>query len=169
MTDDLVTMKRIGTLKTPFKKKEDMPIQGGFFATEGRLILDEKYSKGLKDLDEFSHAILIYTFHRSEGYKLEVRPFLDDISHGVFSTRAPKRPNPIGLTIVRIVSIKGNTIVLEGVDMLDDTPLLDIKPYVPQFDARDDVKIGWLKGKIDTKNGHVSDDRFSMSSETSKK
>jgi tRNA-Thr(GGU) m(6)t(6)A37 methyltransferase TsaA len=98
---------------------------------------------GLQDLDEFSHIILLYAFHCSSGYSLQVKPFLDDQLRGLFATRYPCRPNPIGLSSVRLLAIRDNLLDIEGVDMLDGTPLLDIKPYVPDFDVHTDVKTGW--------------------------
>lgn len=120
----------------------------------------EDYQAGLKDLDGFSHIILLYHFHAGEGYKLEVVPFLDDQSHGVFATRAPRRPNAIGLSVVRLVGVQGNILRIENVDILDGTPLLDIKPYVPSFDAATEVRTGWLKSIGTEASDHESDDRF---------
>ena len=107
----------------------------------------EQYASGLKDLSGFSQIILLYHFHLSEGYSLEVKPFLDEEPRGLFATRAPKRPNPIGISVVRLIEIKGNKLLVEDVDMVDGTPLLDIKPYVPAFDVCENVKTGWLEGK----------------------
>ena len=87
----------------------------------------------------------MYVFHQSIGYKLQIKPFLDDQEHGVFATRYPKRPNPIGLSTVRLVSRQNNVVTIEGVDVLDGTPLLDIKPYIPEFDTRTDVRVGWYE------------------------
>ena len=125
-----------------------MPIQsGGAKGTPGQINLDRRFAGGLKDLEEFSHIIILYHFHLSGGYCLSVKPFLDDEVHGVFATRAPRRPNQIGFSIVRLVSIEGNILNIEDVDVVDGTPLLDIKPYVPEFDSRHAEKIGWLYGK----------------------
>ncbi|MBN1502306.1 tRNA (N6-threonylcarbamoyladenosine(37)-N6)-methyltransferase TrmO [Candidatus Woesearchaeota archaeon] len=146
-------MKPIGIIRTEFQTKDNIPIQGRLFKHKGKIEVFPEYQEGLKDLDGFSHIILIYKFHKSKGYKLRVKPFLENREKGVFATRAPRRPNPIGLTIVKLIKITDNIIEVEGVDMLDKTPLLDIKPYVPQFD-HEDIKIGWLKDKF------VSDSRF---------
>lgn len=118
------------------------------------------YAAGLKDLRGFSHIILLYLFHLSDGYSLEVRPFLDEEARGLFATRAPSRPSPIGISIVRLLEINGNKLVIEDVDMVDGTPLLDIKPYVPAFDHRENVRTGWLEGKGDLIFKTRADGRF---------
>ncbi len=110
--------------------------------------MEPRFEAGLKDLAGFSHIILIYHFHASNGYVLEVKPFLDDSLRGVFATRAPRRPNPIGLSVVRLVSVEGCTLRIQDVDVLDGTPLLDIKPLVPEFDSPRVDSIGWLSGKV---------------------
>ena len=115
---------------------------------------------GLKDLEGFSHVFLIYHFHLSEGYSLEVKPFLDDQDHGVFATRAPRRPNPIGISIVRLVRVDGPILYIEDVDVVDGTPLLDIKPYVPEFDVRPAERIGWFSGKAELVEQTRADERF---------
>lgn len=122
-----------------------MPIQpSGARGIRGSIKIADDFSAGLKDLDGFSRIILIPAFHRCQGYSLEVKPFLDPLPHGIFATRAPKRPNAIGLSIVRLVSIQGNLIEIEDVDILDGTPVLDIKPCVPAFDSYGEVKAGWF-------------------------
>ena len=123
-------------------------------------MLDPKYTEGLNDLEGFSHIILLYHFHRSEGYALTVKPFLDDAMRGVFATRAPKRPNPIGFSIVRLVKVEDRTLSIEGVDIIDGTPLLDIKPYVPEFDGPKAERTGWLSGKAEKANVVKADRRF---------
>lgn len=139
----------IGVIHTPFKRKEDTPIQGALSPQiEGRVEVYDEYRAGLLDLEGFSHIILLYVFHEARGYDLQTKPFLDDQDHGVFAMRAPRRPNPIGMTIVKLNSVEENILHVSGVDMLDKTPLLDIKPYVPEFDNREGVKIGWIEGKI---------------------
>ena len=138
-----------------------MPIQpSGARGIEGTIELDSKYVNGLKDIEGFSHIILIYHFHLSKGYSLEVLPFMDDILHGVFSTRAPRRPNPIGLSVVRLVRVEGATLHIEDVDIADGTPLLDIKPFVPEFDIRKVERIGWLSKKADKALEVKADERF---------
>jgi tRNA-Thr(GGU) m(6)t(6)A37 methyltransferase TsaA len=99
----------------------------------------------MKDIDALSHIYLLYAFHASSGYALQVKPFLDNQVHGIFATRYSYRPNPIGLSIVKIVSRKGNALTAEGIDTLNNTPLLDIKPYVPDFDMRTNVHTGWYE------------------------
>ncbi len=152
---------QIGTIRSPFKDLEGMPIQPtGARGVKGSIEVDPEFKEGLKDLDGFSYIILLYHFHRSEGYSLSVKPFLDDETRGLFSTRAPKRPNPIGLSIVRVIEVRENTIYIQDVDVLDGTPLLDIKPYVPEFDKRDDCEIGWLDGRSKNVVDKRSDKRF---------
>jgi tRNA-Thr(GGU) m(6)t(6)A37 methyltransferase TsaA len=154
-------MKPIGTIHTPFNAPAGMPIQpAGAAGVVGTVEVFEEYESGLKDLDGFSHIILLYIFHRSEGYKLQVVPFLDTEPRGVFATRAPKRPNPIGLSIVRLGRIAGCTLHIRNVDILDGTPLLDIKPYVPEFDSHVQVRTGWLEQARKTVSKHQSDNRF---------
>lgn len=151
----------IGTIHSPFKDIQGMPIQPtGAANVQGTIELLPELVEGLKDLEGFSHIILLYHFHQAEGARLVVTPFMDSSPHGVFATRAPKRPNPIGLSVVRLVSIEGNILHIENVDILDGTPLLDIKPYVPEFDEHPAERIGWLreaKGLVQSKR---SDDRF---------
>ena len=120
-----------------------------------------EYVDGLKDIEGFSHLILIYHFHLSTDYKLQVKPFLDEKARGVFATRAPKRPNGIGMSIVKLVKVEGSKLHVANIDALDGTPLLDIKPYVPQFNNARNVKIGWLTGKKNVMKTKRADDRFS--------
>ncbi len=151
----------IGTIHTPQKTKEGMPIQSvGAEGTKGNIKLKKKYMEGLLDLDGFSHIYLIYHFHKSKDFKLKVMPFLDDKLHGIFSTRAPQRPNSIGISVVKLISIKDNILEIENVDMIDGTPLLDIKPYISEFDIHDIERSGWIKKKTNKLNEIKSDDRF---------
>lgn len=151
----------IGVIRSPFKEINGMPIQpGGAQGVPGRIELDAKLAGGLKDLQGFSHIMLIYHFHLSEGYSLEVKPFLDDRLHGVFATRAPRRPNPIGISVVRLLKVEGHILHIEDVDVVDGTPLLDIKPYVPEFDVRRAERIGWLSGKTQRIQETRADERF---------
>ena len=120
-----------------------MPIQASRSTAQGQVILEPEFTAGLKDLEGFSHIILLYVFHRSSGYSLEVQPFLDDQTRGLFATRYPRRPNPLGLSIVRLLECHENILEIMDVDVLDGTPLLDIKPYMPDFDIRTDVEMGW--------------------------
>jgi tRNA-Thr(GGU) m(6)t(6)A37 methyltransferase TsaA len=151
----------IGIIHSPFKTTEGMPIQPtGAQSIRGTIDINPEFAPGLKDLDGFSHIILLYHFHRSKRTRLEVIPFLDSRPRGIFSTRASSRPNPIGISMVELVKIERNILHIKNVDILDGTPLLDIKPYVPEFDQYPAEKIGWLedvKGRVIKKK---SDSRF---------
>ncbi len=146
-------MKPIGVIRTPFTDTRGMPIQPRFSAAVGQVQVFEEYADGLLDLDAFSHVILIYALHRAEGYTLRVTPFLDDATHGLFATRYPRRPNPIGLSVVRLLSCHDGELEVAGIDVLDGTPLLDIKPYVPDFDLRPDARAGWYEVRPADKDG----------------
>jgi tRNA-Thr(GGU) m(6)t(6)A37 methyltransferase TsaA len=151
----------VGVVHSPFKDVKGMPIQTvGARGVAGTVEIEPRYQDGLKDLEGFSHIILIYHFHRSKGYSLEVRPFMDDDVRGVFATRAPKRPNPIGISVVRVAKVEGCTIFIEDVDVLDGTPLLDIKPFVPEFDVREVERTGWLSKKAGKAHQVKADERF---------
>jgi len=151
----------IGTIRSPFTEPEDMPIQpAGAEGVQGTVELFEEFRPGLADLDGFSHIILLYCFHRSRGFRLKVVPFLDSVERGLFATRAPRRPNPIGLSIVRLDSIESGVLHIRNIDVLDNTPLLDIKPYVPEFDVRGNVRTGWLEKISQKAASQKSDDRF---------
>ena len=142
---DGVLVRPIGYVRSPFADPVGMPIQpGGARGVRGSVEVLPEFCDGLADLDGFSRIILVYLFHRSEGYSLRVVPFLDDSERGVFATRAPRRPNPIGLSTVRLVAVEGCRLVIEDVDLLDGTPVLDIKPYVPSIDAYPDERDGWF-------------------------
>jgi len=138
-------MRPIGVIHSPFTDKNQTPIQPSRSQAIGQVEVYPEFAEGLQDVEGFSHVILLYVFHCSTGYTLRVKPFLDDALHGLFATRYPCRPNPIGLSIVRLIARHGNVLEIEGVDMLDGTPLLDIKPYVPDFDARENVRVGWYE------------------------
>jgi tRNA-Thr(GGU) m(6)t(6)A37 methyltransferase TsaA len=137
----------IGIVRTPFKCKKDTPIQPFRSNSIGRIEVFKKYIDGLSDIEGFSHLILIYRFHKSRGHCLKVKPFLDDQLRGLFATRYPRRPNQIGLTVVELLKRESNILFVKGIDVLDGTPLLDIKPYVPDFGPKEKIKIGWLEGK----------------------
>ena len=154
---DKIIMHPIGIIHSPYKENKDIPIQGIFKSEiDAWIELEDKYADGLKDLDKFSHAIIIYFFHKSEKEKIEGKPFLEQNKHGIFAIRSPHRPNHIGLSIVKIKRIEGNKMYFTEVDVLDGTPLLDIKPYVKHFDSRDDVVSGWLDKHF--KNGKIPDE-----------
>ena len=156
-----ITLSPIGRLETPFNDIADMPIQPSVLAdTRGKAVLDEKFVPGLKDLDGFSHIILLFLLHKISGYQLEVVPFMDTLPHGIFATRSPKRPNRIGMSIVRMESVVGNIVQFKGVDMLNGSPLLDIKPYYSYFDQQTQVRNGWLEGKTLRPENLHSDKRF---------
>lgn len=151
----------LGIIHTPFKTVENIPIQPAVRKDiEGRIEVFNEYKEGLSDLDGFSHIYIIFYLHKSRSYKLKVVPFLDTVERGIFSTRSPSRPNPIGLSVVEIVSVKDNIINIKGIDMLDGTPLIDIKPYVPEFESAENIRKGWLEGKEKNIHGKLSDDRF---------
>ncbi|MBI5252061.1 MAG: tRNA (N6-threonylcarbamoyladenosine(37)-N6)-methyltransferase TrmO [Desulfomonile tiedjei] len=158
---DEITYKPIGVIHSPFTDVQGMPIQpSGASGVEGTVELNTDLVPGLKDLDGFSHIILIYHFHLSNGHSLEVIPFLDDTPRGVFATRAPRRPNSIGISIVRLTGISGNTLQIQDVDILNETPVLDIKPFVPEFDNRRTALSGWLSGKRKDVRKTKADKRF---------
>ncbi len=151
----------IGIVRSPFKQIGGMPVQPeGARGISGTIEIDPAYVSGLKDLGGFSHLILLYHFHLSEGYSLVVKPFLDDKHHGVFATRAPRRPNSIGISVVRLTGVEGHILHIEDVDIVDGTPLLDIKPYVPELDAHRAEKIGWFAGKVQRVGETRADERF---------
>ncbi|MBU0945568.1 MAG: tRNA (N6-threonylcarbamoyladenosine(37)-N6)-methyltransferase TrmO [Proteobacteria bacterium] len=152
----------IGVIHTPFQTSEGMPIQPtGAAGVQGTVEIYEKFAEGLQDIDGFSHLILLYHFHQSHGYKLQVVPFMDTCTRGLFATRAPRRPNPIGLSIVRLLRVEGRHLQVENIDVLDNTPLLDIKPYVPVFDAQEQVRSGWLENENRDVSHQRADCRFS--------
>jgi tRNA-Thr(GGU) m(6)t(6)A37 methyltransferase TsaA len=156
-----IVYRPIGTIRSPFKTLSGMPIQPrGAQSAAGEIVVDAAYEPGLKDIDGFSHLILIYHFHKSQGFELTVKPFLDDQHRGVFATRAPRRPNAVGLSIVTLLGRSGNVLQVGDIDVADQTPLLDIKPYVPQFDAPEASALGWLEGKAEQFREKRSDSRF---------
>jgi tRNA-Thr(GGU) m(6)t(6)A37 methyltransferase TsaA len=153
--------KPIGIIHSKYKKKKGVPIQGTLSkSSKGRIKIFPEFKDGLKDLDGFSHIFLIYQFHLSKGYSLLIKPFLEDKEHGLFATRAPRRPNPIGISIVKLKKIKDNKLYIDEVDIIDGTPLLDIKPFIPDFDSRKNITVGWIEGKLKHKDKYISDNRF---------
>jgi tRNA-Thr(GGU) m(6)t(6)A37 methyltransferase TsaA len=151
----------IGIIHSPFEGIENVPIQPAAASGIGGTVeVFAEFAAGLKDLEGFSHIILLYHFHRVTQTRLVVTPFLDQEPRGVFATRAPSRPNPIGLSVVRLLGVRGNVLQIENVDILDGTPLLDIKPYVPEFDQVEAARTGWLAAAKGQVKGKRSDGRF---------
>jgi tRNA-Thr(GGU) m(6)t(6)A37 methyltransferase TsaA len=158
---DRIVFEPIGIIHTPFNSREGMPIQpDGKEGAHGAIEIFDQFLEGLEDLDGFSYILLLYHFHESQGYSLKVTPFMDDQLRGVFATRAPRRPNSIGLSVVDLMEVKGNIIRIKGVDILNMTPLLDIKPFVPDIDNREPAKNGWLTHKAKRMRKRRSDNRF---------
>lgn len=157
-------VKAIGTIHSPFRDASGVPIQPAFAEdAEGTVEVMAEYAEALADLDGFERIWLLYWFDRAAPFKARVRPYLDNQSHGLFATRAPVRPNPIGLSCVKLLSVEGATLHIGGVDILDGTPLLDIKPYANRFDRFDVTRNGWLDA---AQSGLTkSDERFFGTSE----
>jgi tRNA-Thr(GGU) m(6)t(6)A37 methyltransferase TsaA len=158
---DPITYMPIGVIHTPFVSMDGMPVQsvasGG---VAGTVELDPHFQEGLSDLAAFSHLILVTHLHQVTGYSLTVVPFLDDRPHGIFATRSPRRPNPIGISIVRLTAISGSTLHIEDIDVVDGTPLLDLKPFVPAIDNRQTDRTGWFAERLDRLATVRSDYRF---------
>jgi tRNA-Thr(GGU) m(6)t(6)A37 methyltransferase TsaA len=156
-----ITYKPIGVIHSPFKEPKGTPIQPeGARGIDGTVEVFPEYAEGLKDLEGFSHIILIYHFHLSKGASLTAKPFMDSESRGVFAMRGPSRPNPIGISVVRLVRIENSILHIQDVDIVDGTPLLDIKPYVPRFDVREADSIGWLEENVHKVETSKDDGRF---------
>jgi tRNA-Thr(GGU) m(6)t(6)A37 methyltransferase TsaA len=156
-----VNYRPIGYVRSPFKEIKGMPIQPvGARGIAGSIEINPEFTEGLKDLDGFSHIFVLYHLHRISGYTLLVKPFLDNDLHGIFATRSPKRPNAIGLSVLQLVKVTDNAVYVENIDILDGTPVLDIKPYVPKFDIWNTDKDGWFAGKADNAEGFKADERF---------
>jgi tRNA-Thr(GGU) m(6)t(6)A37 methyltransferase TsaA len=163
MYSQMITFQPIGIIRTPHKDIREMPIQPlAANGIRGQVEIYPPYMDGLKDLNGFSHVTLIYHFHKVKGYELQVVPFMDTEKRGIFACKAPKRSNAIGISTVKLISVHNNILTIEEVDMLDGTPLIDIKPFYPRYDNRDNVSIGWLeKNKNISVSKMQSDDRFS--------
>ena len=156
-----ITYNAIGIVHSAFTDLSAMPIQPATKTSgPGSIEIFPEYADGLQDLDGFSHIILLYHLHEVKRVDLTVTPFLDSEPRGVFATRAPTRPNPIGLSMVQLVAVQENTILVDDLDILDGTPLLDIKPYVPEFDHRPGAKTGWLEQAKGAVQYRESDERF---------
>jgi tRNA-Thr(GGU) m(6)t(6)A37 methyltransferase TsaA len=151
----------IGIIHSPFNEIEGVPIHpSGAKDIKGSIEIRKELEEGLRDLDGFSHIILLYHFHLSKDHSLSVVPFLDNKPRGVFATRAPKRPNSIGLSVVKLIKIEKNILYIESIDVVDGTPLLDIKPYVKEFRNLEEVRIGWLTEKDNKFKNFKADKRF---------
>jgi tRNA-Thr(GGU) m(6)t(6)A37 methyltransferase TsaA len=158
---DKITYKPIGIIHSPFKEPKGTPIQpAGAEGIAGTVEIFPEYAEGLQDIDGFSHIVLIYHFHLSKKPSLKVKPFMDDKPHGVFAMRGPSRPNPIGVSVVRLVRVAENVLHIQDVDVVDGTPVLDIKPYVPAFDIREVEKTGWLEENVRKLPASRDDGRF---------
>jgi tRNA-Thr(GGU) m(6)t(6)A37 methyltransferase TsaA len=158
---DSVQYQPIGIIHSPFDKPEGTPIQpAGARGAEGTVDVFPEFADGLMDIEGFSHIILVYHFHLSKKTSLRVRPYLDSLLRGVFATRSPSRPNPIGISVVRLNRVEGTILHVRDIDIVNGTPLLDIKPYVPKFDLIETVRIGWLEGLIKKVPAVKDDGRF---------
>ncbi len=158
---DEIKYKPIGVIHSPFKVPKGTPIQpAGAKGIDGTVEVFPEYIEGLKDVEGFSHIFLIYHFHLSKKVLLKVKPYMDNEVHGVFAMRGPSRPNPIGISIVQLVGIEGTILHIQDVDIVDGTPLLDIKPYVPKFDIRKVEKVGWLEKNVHKLSATKDDGRF---------
>ncbi|MBL0714275.1 MAG: tRNA (N6-threonylcarbamoyladenosine(37)-N6)-methyltransferase TrmO [Desulfosarcina sp.] len=156
-----IVYRPVGVIASPHKSREGMPIQAaGARGIRGTVTVFREYAEGLKDLEGFSHIILLYHFHLTRNRDLVVTPFLDTEPRGVFATRSPNHPNTIGLSIVQLLAVQDNMLVIEDVDIIDGTPLLDIKPYVPAFDHREPDRVGWLEKAQQKADTRKADKRF---------
>lgn len=145
-------LRPIGFIHSPYKKKKDVTTKKyaepeGFRAVTGEIEIFKEYEPGLKDIEGFSHLIILFVFHKSRGFHLHVKPYLDNKLRGLFATRHPNRVNPIGLTIVELIERKGNILKVKGIDMVEGTPVIDIKPYTSR-DQKSNIKMGWLDAKM---------------------
>jgi len=156
-----ISYKPIGYFRTPYTEIKGMPIQPiGGYDVYGTIEVLPEFRGGLKDLEGFSHVYILYHLHEIKGYSLIVEPFLDTEKHGIFATRSPKRPNPIGLSVMRLKEVTATSIILERIDVLDKTPVIDIKPYVADFDLCNANRFGWFEGKSQNATHQRSDKRF---------
>ncbi|MCF2142784.1 MAG: tRNA (N6-threonylcarbamoyladenosine(37)-N6)-methyltransferase TrmO [Candidatus Heimdallarchaeota archaeon] len=164
MKTKIIKYKPIGVIHSPFKDQQGTPIQAKFAAgTKGVIELFNEFCEGLEGLEAFSHLILLYHFHKAKGFNLKTKPYLEDVPRGVFALRGPRRPNAIGITVVELERIVGNKLYIKNLDILDGTPLLDIKPYIHYFDVFPGSKAGWLEGhdeKLSQQLRISADNRF---------
>jgi tRNA-Thr(GGU) m(6)t(6)A37 methyltransferase TsaA len=158
---DVINYRPIGIIYSPFKQPEGTPIQAiGGKGKKAEVEIFPEFVAGLQDLDGFSHIMLFYHCHLAQPYRLLVTPFLDDAKRGLFATRSPARPNPIGFSIVRLIRVAHQMLHVEDIDIVDRTPLLDIKPLVPEFDSCEVDRIGWLEKRATRVKKIVDDGRF---------
>ncbi len=158
-----ITYFPIGIVHSPFRIPEGTPIQSvAAKDIQARIEIFQEYSKGLKDLEEFSHIIVLFHLHVAKFKSLHVVPFLDIETHGIFATRSPGRPNPIGFSVVELDRIENNILFVKGIDILDGSPVLDIKPYIPQFDVFETTKKGWIEKNAHKLGDQKDDGRFKI-------
>lgn len=156
-----MNIQTIGTVHSPHKQQAGTPIQPTAAKDiKGTIEIKDQFAQGLADLDGFSHIVVLFGFHKSNDYSLKVKPYLDDTLRGVFATRAPKRPSQIGISIVKLEKLDGNILHILGVDMLDGSPVLDIKPYLPTLNPEGEIKIGWLEKRYEDFEHKKADERF---------
>ena len=141
-------LRAIGVIHSPFREPGEVPRGKELRECESQIEIYPEYEEGLKDVEGFSHLFILYWMHRARPASLLAKPRLDNRMRGLFATKAPHRPNPLGLTLVRLVKLEGNILKVKGLDAIDQTPLLDIKPYIPRPEEKQKIKIGWLEGKI---------------------
>jgi tRNA-Thr(GGU) m(6)t(6)A37 methyltransferase TsaA len=159
--NETIPVESIGIIHSPFTELQGMPVQSLVSqCAEGTVVVDERFAEGLRDLDGFSHIYLVYRFHKATRTELQVVPYMDSVKRGVFATRSPLRPAHIGISVVELLSVAGNVLTVRGLDVLDGTPLIDIKPYLPQFDCWQKVTSGWMKASRLDVERRRSDGRF---------
>jgi len=157
---EAIKYKPIGIIRSPFKESTGVPRQAvGASDVKGQIQIFEQFTEGLKDLDGFSHIVVIFHMHLVEKSSLKACPSWDGKEHGVFATRSPYRPNPIGVSVVRLESIARNILRITGVDMADGTPILDIKPHIPDSNPTNNIRIGWLTDRVEGMNKSKSGGR----------
>jgi tRNA-Thr(GGU) m(6)t(6)A37 methyltransferase TsaA len=166
MTSEIV-FKAVGVVESRFEQQAGTPIQGRLAPNETAVIrIFPEFADGLKDLEGFSHIYVFFKFDRASDKKLRVKPYLDTVERGVFATRSPLRPNPLGMTIVRLDRIDNNNLYISGIDILNNSPVIDIKPYIPDFDHQNPEKIGWYAASAERNQLVLADDRFSKNQES---
>jgi tRNA (adenine37-N6)-methyltransferase len=160
---ETITYRPVGLVRSPFERLEGMPLQSvAAIEVRGQIEIAPEFAPGLKDLDGFSHLHIVSHLHRGAPGGLEVIPFLDDRVRGIFATRSPRHPNPIGLSVFRLLGISGSTLEVAGIDLVDGTPVLDIKPYVAEFDALSPERTGWLEESASRVHQVRADSRFDV-------